>query len=203
MSAPPPAGAQSKGAVRRFLSWRFVLLGIACLSVVFATAVFSYPIEVRRAWSLGQQYDKATYAQIREAIAADTTHLAGKRLYDFIRELNLEAIPWDDANVQNFTGSLRMYHFRGFRLYVHVAVPDEYVRDEERILLEKGSPEEKRQARDLIRISRQPSLLIDGINGRDERLRRFWAEVNEEIRRINEKMHSRQEEGLNRQSGSQ
>ena len=198
MSAPPSAGAQSKGAGRRFLRWRFVLLGIACLFVVFATAVFNCPIEVRRAWILGQEYDKATYAQIRKAIAADQRPFRDKRLADFIRELDLEDIPWDVVMDQNETGIPRIYHFRGFRLFVGVDLPPDYVqRDYGRILREEGSPEEKRRARDLLRITYGPYILIDGISSRGERMRRYWAEINESIRQINEKMESRRQSGDN------
>jgi hypothetical protein len=134
------------------------------------------------------------YARISKAIAADPGHLRNKRLYDFIRELDLEDIPWDDANVQEQAASFRVYHFRGFALYMHVYVPFEHWQNTgpERILLEQGSPEEKRQARDWLRIETRPSALIDGINSREERMTKFWAEINESIRRFNEERWSRQ-----------
>jgi hypothetical protein len=145
------------------------------------------------------------YARISKAIAADPRHLSGKRLYDFIRELDLEDIPWDDANVQNWAGSFRIYHFRGFMLSVNLYVPFEHQRHRgpEWILLEQGSPEEKRQARDWLLIESGPYALIDGINSREERMRKYWAQANEQARRISEEMHSRQKDGLNLQSGSQ
>ena len=154
---------------------------------------------------LGLEYDKAMYARISKAIAGDPRHLSGKRLYDFIRELDLEDIPWDDANVQNRAGSLRIYHFRGFMLSVNLYVPFEHQRHRgpERILLEQGSLEEKRQARDWLLIGSGPFALIDGINSREERMRKYWAEANEEARRINEEMQSRQKDRLNLQSGPQ
>jgi hypothetical protein len=142
------------------------------------------------------------YARISKAIAADPRHLSGERLYDFIRELDLEDIPWDDANVQNEVGSLRICHFRGFMLSVNLYVPFEHWRHRapERILLEQGSVEEKRQGRDWLRIASRPYALIDGINSREERMRKYWAEVNESLRQINEEMHSRQKARLNRQN---
>jgi hypothetical protein len=145
-------------------------------------------------------HDKAMYARISKAIAGDPKHLSGTRLYDFIRELDLEDIPWDDANCQNSAGSVRIYHFRGFWLRVNLTVPFEHWRREggvERILLEQGSLEEKRQARDWLLIENQPFALIDGINSREERMRKYWAEVNESLRKINEEMKSRQKNGLN------
>jgi hypothetical protein len=201
MDTRPSAAAQSKGAGRRFWRWRSVLLGIVCLIVVFLVAVFNCPIDVRRAWLLGLEYDKAMYARISKAIAGDPRHLSGKPLYDFIRELDLEDIPWDDANVQNWAGSFRIYHFRGFQLSVNLYVPFEHWRHggPERILLEQGSLEEKRQARDWLRIE-SLFALIDGINSREERMRKYWAEVNESLRQINEEMESRQKNRLNRQN---
>ena len=183
MSVPPSAVAQSKGAGRCFLRWRHVLLGIICLSVVFALALYFWIRSLPPLWWL--DHDKAMYARISKAIAADPRHLSGKRLYDFIREMDLEDIPWDDANVQNQAGSLRIYHFRGFNLYVNLSVPPEHWqhRGPESILLEQGSLEEKRQARDWLRIGSRPFAHIDGINSREERMRKYWAEVNESLRR--------------------
>jgi hypothetical protein len=200
MSAPPSAVAQSKSADRRFLRWRHLLLGIVCLSVVFALASDIWLRSLPPFWWL--DHDKATYARISKAIAGDPRHLSGKRLYDFIRELDLEDIPWDDANLQNQAGSARIYHFRGFRLYVNLYVPFEHQRDQgpERILLQQGSLEEKRQARDWLRIESRPFALIDGINSREERMRKFWTEANESVRQFNEEMKSRQKDRLNRQN---
>jgi hypothetical protein len=79
------------------------------------------------------------YARISKAIAGDPKHLSGTRFYDFIQELDLEDIPWDDANLQNWVGPVRIYHFRGFKLYVNLYVPFELRRHRgpERILLNK------------------------------------------------------------------
>jgi hypothetical protein len=119
---PPSAVAQSKGAGRRFLRWRHVLLGIVCLSVVFALALYIWIRSLPPFWWL--DHDKVMYTRISKAIAADPRPLWDKRLYDFIRELDLEDIPWVDANVQNQAGSFRIYHFRGFMLSVNLYVPE-------------------------------------------------------------------------------
>jgi hypothetical protein len=177
-----------------------VLLGIVCLSVVFTLGLYIWIRSLPPLWWL--DHDKAMYARISKAIAGDPRHLSGKRLYDFIRKMDLEDIPWDDANVQNWAGSVRIYHFRGFRLTVNLYVPFEHLRHRgpERILLEQSSPEEKRQARDWLLIECGPFAFIDGINSREERMRKFWAEVNESLRQINEEMELRQKNRLNRQN---
>jgi hypothetical protein len=74
MNEVPSVAIETKCTIRSFLRWRRVLLGIVCLFVVFAVAVFNCPIEVRRAWLLGLEYDKSTYARISKAIAADPRH---------------------------------------------------------------------------------------------------------------------------------
>ena len=177
-----------------------MLLGIVCLSVVFALALSIWIRSLPPFWWL--DHDKRMYTRTSKAIAADPRPLWDKRLYDFIRELDLEDIPWDDANVQNQAGSFRIYHFRGFMLSVNLYVPFEHWRHRgpERILLEQGSLEEKRQARDWLRIESRPFALIDGINSREERMRKYWAEVNEGLRQIREEMKSRQKDTLNRQN---
>jgi len=162
------------------------------LSVVFALALYIWLRSLPPFWWL--DHDKAMYARISKAIAADPRPFWNRRLYDFLRELDLQDIPWDDANVQNEAGSFRIYHFRGFALYVNLYVPSEHWRDvaPQKILLEQGSLEEKRLARDWLRIESRPYASIDGINSREERMRKYWAEANEGLRRINEEMQSRQ-----------
>jgi hypothetical protein len=184
MSESPSAVAQSKGAGRCFLRWRHVLLGMVCLSVVFAAALHTWIRTHPPFWWL--PHDKAMYARISKAIE-DPRHLSGTRLYDLIRKLDLEDIPWDDVNLQDHAGSVRMYHFRGFRLTVNLYAPSEHWQDRgpEWILLEQGSPEEKRQARDWVLIDSGPYALIDGINSREERMRKFFADAYEGLRRFN------------------
>ncbi len=166
-----------------------MLLGIACLSIVSGVALSLRAIGLPLSWTA--DYDKARYARITRAIAADPQHLCGRRLYDVGRELGLEDVPWDDGNVQNLPGSYRVYHFRGFVLYVSL----EYMREglTQDMLLERGSTEEKLRGRDLLRIDphNAPFVMIDGISRREERMRQYWARVDEEIEKINKAMESR------------
>jgi hypothetical protein len=138
--------------------------------------------------------------RITNAIAADPQHHCGRRLYDVSRELGLEDAPWDDGNVQNLPGSYRVYHFRGFALYVTL----DYMREgvTEKMLLERGSPEEKRKGRDLLRINLNvpPFAMIDSISSREERMRQFWAREQEAIDQINKEMESKRQRRLNQQN---
>ena len=172
--------------VRRPLTRRFLLVGIACLAVVCGLALTVWATGLPLSWTA--DYDRAQYNRIVSAIAADPKHLGGRRLYDVAHQLGFEDVPWDDGSVQNRAGSMRIYHFRGFALWVTL----DYMRDgvTEDMMLERGSAEEKLQARDLLRINLNvpPSVWIDGLASREERMRIFWAREEEAIRKLNEEM---------------
>jgi hypothetical protein len=170
-----------------------LLLGIASLSFVCWLAYLIWLSRQPLFW--WKDHDRASYARVSKAIAADRRGQASPgrewnmRLDDFIRELDLEDIPWDNVVDQTEAGTGRVYHFRGFKLYVSTYVPQEYWRhgNSDRMLRDEGSAEEKRQAREAVRIGHRPFVRIDGMS-REERMR----EYEEEIRQINEEMHKRE-----------
>jgi hypothetical protein len=175
----------------RFQAWRpltrrFLSVGIGSLAVVCGLALYIWATGLPLSWTA--EYDRAKYNRIVSAIAADPKHLCGRRLYDSAGELGFEDAPWDDGNVQNRTGSLHIYHFRGFALWVTLDYMRQGVTEE--MMLERGSAEEKLKARDLLRINLNipPSVWIDGLASREERMRIFWAREEEAMRRINEEM---------------
>jgi hypothetical protein len=163
-----------------------LLLGIASLSFVCWLAYLIWLS--RQPIGFWMDHDRASYARVSKAIAADPRRWWNTRLDDFIRELDLEDIPWDNVVDSTEAGTGRVYHFRGFKLYVGIYVPQEYWQhgNSDRMLREEGSPEEKRQAREALRIGYRPFVTIDGMS-REERMR----EYEEEIRQINEEMHKR------------
>ena len=197
MRAPALKTAGSKAGRRRSRTRRYVLLAIASLAVVSGVALSIWAIGPPLSWTA--DYDKVSYARIINAIAADPRHLGGRRLYDVSRELGIEGAPWDDGNVQNLPGSYRIYHFRGLALYMSLEYMGEGLT--QNMLLERGSPEERLQGRDLLRIHTHipPFVIIDGISGRAERMRQYWARQEEAIEEINKKMKSEQQRGLNQQ----
>jgi hypothetical protein len=174
---------------------RYLLLGIACLAVLFGVAFCVWPTGLLLSWTI--DLDRASYARVTRAIAADPQHLGGRRLYDVSRELGVENAPWDDGNLQNRPGSLRIYHFRGFALWVSL----EYMREglTDNMLLERGSAEEKLQSRDLLRIdpNQPPSIMIDGLSSREERMRLYFERAEESAREMNEQMELKRQRGPN------
>jgi hypothetical protein len=175
---------------------RNLLLGISCLSVVSGVAFF-WAFGLLSSWTV--DYDRAGYARIIKVFGADSQHHCGRRLYDVGPELGIEDVPWDDGNVQNLPGSYRIYHFRGFALYVTL----DYMREglTQDMLLGRGSSTERSRGRDLLWIHPRnpPFVIIDGISSRAERMKRYWSQVDENIREINEEMQLKRHRGLNRQ----
>ncbi len=184
MKEPVFEAAGLRVEARRSPTRWFVLLGIACLAVVSGISLSVWIIGLPPSWTM--DYDRALYARITKAIAADPQHFCGRRLHDVNRELGLEDLPWDDGNLQNLPGSLRIYHFRGFALYLTL----DYMRQgvTQSMLLGTGPTSEQLQARDLLRIDsyNRPSVMIDGINDREERMRQYWARAYESVRKHNE-----------------
>jgi hypothetical protein len=140
MSSPALGTTESNVEGRRSLRWWSVRLGIAGLAVVSGVALTLWAMGLPLSWTA--DYDRTSYDRIIEAIAADPQHLCGTRLDDAGRELGLEDFPWDDGNVQNLPGSYRIYHFRGFALYVTLDYMREGVTQD--MLLGRGSVEERR-----------------------------------------------------------
>jgi hypothetical protein len=173
-----------------------VLLGFAGLAVAAMVARVILVMWPPLTWVY--DYDRAAYDRIVEAIAADPQHLCGQRLYDVSRELGLKDVPWDDGNVQNLSGSLRIYHFRGFSLNLPLDYTSQGVTEE--MLLARGESTEQPPARDLLRINRfqYPSVWVDGIGNREERMRQFRKRVEDNIREINEKMELEHRKRLDR-----
>ena len=168
------------------------------MSAISGIALYIWATGLPLSWAV--DHDSVRYTRITNAIARDPQHLGGRRLYDLSRELGFEHVPWDDANVQNLPGSFRIYHFRGFALYVSL----EYMREgvTQNMLLERGYAKDKLRGRDLLRInlSNPPFILIDGISSREERMRKYWAREQEAIEDINKQMRLKRQRMLNQEN---
>jgi hypothetical protein len=155
----------------------FVLLGIC-----FAFWCLGLP----PSWTA--DYDKDRYTQIRKAIEADQQHLLGKSLDDVSKELSLEDVPWDDDDsFQRAAGTYRIYHFRGFALYVTLELLPAGITPRS---IERGSyTEAELQRHGVLWLAHQyPFVRIDGIRDGKERMKRIRKAVDEECERINAEM---------------
>jgi hypothetical protein len=131
------------------------------------------------AWTA--DYDRARCTQIGRAIATDEYRLRGKPLDEFTRDLGLEEIPWDEGFGQG--GEDRIYHFRGFALYVTVVDrPHEAL---------SGGANNDRPGVPWIRP--YPSVRVDSISDRNERMKQYWKACDEECARINAEMEREQQ----------
>jgi len=141
-------------------------------------------------WNLGlppswtADYDKERYTQIRAAIAADKQHLLGKSFDEVSKQFDLEGVPWDDASVQQSPPcQYRICHFRGFAFYVTV---DLQLPTDSPVSKQGGYTGEDLQRYGVLRLAHQyPVVRIDGLNDRQERMKRFWKAVDESCKRIN------------------
>lgn len=195
MMTPAITATEPQGDCRRPWPRRIVIRLIVFLSLASVLAIAYWasglPLPWDEDWMAGYnrarswtaEYDKASYYRITRAIAADPQRFCGRRLDDLSRELSLEDVPWDDGNLQNMPGSFRIYHFPGFALYVSLDWGRDGVTSD--MLLERGSPSERLRGHDLLRIDvhQHPYVLIDGVHGREERMRRYWQLARESIER--------------------
>ena len=144
-------------------------------------------------WSLGlplswtADYDRERHAEIRGAIDADPQHLLGKPFDEVSRKLRLEDVPWDDIALQREPGMVRLYHFRGFSLDVTLErLPAGITPDRKTPWTATGEDLDRHGV--LWLAHQYPSVRVDGVGDRKERMRRFWKVVEEECERINAEM---------------
>lgn len=179
---PQRDAEQSKSRCFRF-TWPNLLI----LTLLLAASVFGFVVltgGLPLSWTA--DYDKEKYMQIRTGIAADKQRLLGKSLAEVSKQFDLEVVPWDDASFQQMPPhQYRIYHFRGFAFYITVDVE-----------LPKGLPVKNQQDTSeelrrygVLRLAHQyPFVRIDGLDDRQERMKRFWKVIDEECERINAKM---------------
>jgi len=194
-SAPSHAKAQTTATS----SWRTrrTLLAVAALVVILYSIVsvlVLLPI-LPSTWTM--DYDRDRYTEIHEAIKADDHHLLGKSLDEISKRFGLEGVPWDDDFFQlGPPGSRRIYHFRGFALYMIV----DWGLPEDSPLRQSGqyavSGSDLRRYGTLQLAYSPPYVRADGINDPKERMKRYWDAIDEECARINAEMErERQERG--------
>ena len=130
----------------------------------------------------GQAYDQARFDEITNTLKWIIENKKDKDSdifapFDRVSNLlSLENVPWDDISDKNSRNSqLRMYHFRGFCLFLYL---------ERRI---SGRNPEQFSAEDLRKkgisyVCDLPSVQIDGLNDPQERLRRHQKEIAESVR---------------------
>lgn len=179
---PQRDAEQPKSRWFRFTWPKLLVLTLLLAASGIGVAVLTVGLPI----SCTADYDKEKYTQIRNAIAADKQCLLGKSFDEVSKQFDLECVPWDDVSFQEIPPrQYRMYHFRGFAFYVTVDMqPAEYSTVSNR----PYTGEELRRY-DVLRLAHQnPVVRIDGLNDRQERLKKFWKVIDEECERINAKM---------------
>ncbi len=108
-------------------------------------------------------------------------------LDEVVRQLGLENVPWDAGFTMMPDGEHRIYHFRGFALYISLRLFPPGIRPDsgERWT---SSGEELHRHGVLWLYHFYPALHVDGIDDPKERMRLHWKAIDEECERINAKM---------------
>ena len=178
-----PAEPNAERRWFRFRRRNLLVLALTFVGSGIGAALWSSGLPL--SWTA--DYDKERYTEIRRAIEADPRHLLGKPFDEVAKAFGLDDVPWDDVAFQQPSGMARVYHFRGFALYVTLeALPAGVTpgREKTRAL----TPEELQRPSVLWLAHQDPSVQIDGIRGRKERMERYWKLINEECERINAEM---------------
>ena len=134
-------------------------------------------------------YDKEKYRQIYFSIAADPKHFRGKYFDDAIEALGLDDVPWDDIALQRSQGMERIYHFRGFAFHISLETlpPGIIPANNYRAVTPNG---EYPPIIGVLRLRDQPRVEIDGLD-RQERMKRFWKRIDDEIEMDQRRQQSR------------
>ena len=180
---PQPAEPKARRWGFRFSGWKLLVLTL--LFVVSGIGLALWSLGLPLSWTAG--YDRERYAQIRRAIEADPKHLLGKSFDEVTKELRLEDVPWDDAAFQQPPGMFRIYHFRGFALYVTLELlPPGIMPNSNTSWTGTGDELDRRGV--LWLAHQDPSVQVDGIPDRKGRMERYWKAVDDACKRINAEM---------------
>ena len=185
MAEPNPYEAPQSAPGRSRAPWVILAIGACLLLVLFVLMAGGFP----KSWMF--DYDTAAHADITRKIA-DYPKLRGKRFDDVSRELGLEDIPWDDINYQGLAPCL-MYHFRGFALIVRLEYSwTERIPESSH---KQFSADERLPFRERLRIHsrNRPSIWIDGISSREERMRQHNARVRAQEDETNREMDANEQ----------
>jgi hypothetical protein len=167
----------------RLRVWKLLVLTL--VFVLSALGLVIWFVGLPLSWTV--DYDSKRFRQIESAIEADPQHLLGKPFAEVSRELGLESVPWDDVALQRPTGTCRMYHFRGFRLYMTVELLPAGITPASREQWNATTEELERHGTQWLAHD-PPFVLIDGIPNQNERMERYRKDMEEMFQRINEEM---------------
>jgi hypothetical protein len=124
--------------------------------------------------SIAADYDTQRFDQIARAIAADKNQLLDKSLDEVTKLLGLEKVSWDEGYTNYPDGELRIYHFRGFYLTLHLELLPPGINPRR-----KASYSTQGLERSGVRwlAAFNPFVKVDGITDSKERMKEYWKAV--------------------------
>ena len=159
-----------------------------------ALSLFFLVPSVKATWF--KDLDKERYFQIGLAIRADRQHLVGKSLDEVTKQLSLANVPWHEHEALQSFGTDRIYHFRGFALYVYLEpLPSELWQQSHKwswtSLTGRTYPcwtSQQFQERGVRKLVASPGVRIDVVSEGKERMTQYWTAIDLECERINAEM---------------
>ena len=136
-----------------------------------------------------QSYNKARHDEMQGVINSWIRSSKGKTLQiPFVeaeKQLSLEQVKWSKAYTNVPDGEMRIYHFRGFYLILHLVklLPDHPPMWTSDDLQKRGQ---------WYVYYFYPALHVDGLDDPEMRMRNYWAALSESFRRRNEEAQQKQ-----------
>jgi len=166
--------------------WKAIAGAIVILAAAAALELWASGLPL--SWTA--EYDRAKYRQITRAIAADTGRLRHQPFDKVRTAFGLDEAPWDDGIAfQLPEGMYRIYHFPGFAVHITLqrlpigSSPDHFIRT--------NWTHDQLEAYGVLWLFDSPQIRIDGLNSREERMKRHYEELDQECARINAEMERR------------
>ena len=160
-------------ATLRAMRWFFTVCFLATMGICAAQA--------------GPDYDKTRYDQMETLINSSTNHLLGKSLDEVSDLLSLKGAPWDAAYTSYPSGEARIYHFRGYYLYLHLEILPKGTSPTNHLGVSFTAEElQKSGVRWLAAF--YPFVDVDGLTNRAERMTNYWEAVDVGFRKRYEEM---------------
>ena len=185
MSMTTPEVVQTKAERGRFRFGRRTIYVFKLVFVFGGILVWLWIQGIPVAWTAN--YDRERYYEMRRVIEGDRKRLLGKTFAEASQLLRLDGVPWDDVAVKQEPGMFRVYHFRGFALYLTLRRYPPGITPESHTPWTSSGQELDRTG--VLRLASQyPAIKIDEVTDRAERLKRYWKAVEEACARISAEM---------------
>lgn len=122
------------------------------------------------------KYDKDKYEEILKYLGKDSSKLFGTPINTLISTLDLTNVEWNYGYTNMPNGEVRIYHFDGFYLFLHLEILPKDIDFNKRKQYSSTFADLKKNGVRYLS-SFNSFVRIDGIEQSDKRLTEYWASV--------------------------